>query len=89
MMASCKNLEAAGKRYLSPKGVGRLKWRQGCVLPKLRAKKTTGFQHFFAKAVGKSVGKVASYADVVRGTHRNNSDVADAVRQPVVRVARR
>jgi hypothetical protein len=30
------------------------------------------------------VGKVASYADVVRGTHRDSSDVADAVRQPVV-----
>jgi hypothetical protein len=30
------------------------------------------------------VGKVASYADVVRGTHRNGSDVADVMRQPVV-----
>jgi hypothetical protein len=30
------------------------------------------------------VGKVASYADVVRGSHRKGSDVADAVRQPVV-----
>jgi hypothetical protein len=30
------------------------------------------------------VGKTASYADVVRGTHRNGSDVADVVRQPVV-----
>jgi hypothetical protein len=30
------------------------------------------------------VGKAASYADVVRGTHRKSSDVTDAVRQPVV-----
>jgi hypothetical protein len=30
------------------------------------------------------VGKVMSYADVVRGTHRNSSDVADVVRQPLV-----
>jgi hypothetical protein len=30
------------------------------------------------------VGKSASYADVVRGTHRNGSDVADVVRQPLV-----
>jgi hypothetical protein len=31
------------------------------------------------------VGKVASYANVVRGTQRNSSDVADVVRQPVVK----
>jgi hypothetical protein len=31
------------------------------------------------------VGKVASYADVVRSTHRNSSDMADVVRQPVVK----
>jgi hypothetical protein len=31
------------------------------------------------------VGKVASYANVVQGTHRNSSDVADVVRQPVVK----
>ena len=30
------------------------------------------------------VGKVASYADVVRGIHMKSSDVTDAVRQPVV-----
>jgi hypothetical protein len=30
------------------------------------------------------VGKAASYADVVRGTHSKSSDVTDAVRQPVV-----
>jgi hypothetical protein len=30
------------------------------------------------------VGKVASYAYVVQGTHRNSSDVADVMRQPVV-----
>jgi hypothetical protein len=30
------------------------------------------------------VGKAASYADVVQGTHRNGSDVADVVRQPLV-----
>jgi hypothetical protein len=29
------------------------------------------------------VGKAASYADVVRGTHKNSSHVADVVRQPV------
>jgi hypothetical protein len=32
------------------------------------------------------VGKVTSYADVVRGTHRNGSDVADVVRQPLENV---
>jgi hypothetical protein len=31
------------------------------------------------------VGKVASYADVVQGTHRNSSDMADVMRQPVVK----
>jgi hypothetical protein len=31
-----------------------------------------------------AVGKVTSYADVVQGTHRNSSDVADVVRQPLV-----
>jgi hypothetical protein len=31
------------------------------------------------------VGKVTSYADVVRGTHNGSSDVVDAVRQPVVK----
>jgi hypothetical protein len=31
-----------------------------------------------------SVGKAASYANVVRGTHRNGSDVADVVLQPLV-----
>jgi hypothetical protein len=30
------------------------------------------------------VGKSASYANVVRGTHRKGSDVADVVRQPLV-----
>jgi hypothetical protein len=30
------------------------------------------------------VGKTASCADVVRGTHRNGSDVADVVHQPIV-----
>ena len=30
------------------------------------------------------VGKVASYADVVWGTHRKSSDIADAMHQPVV-----
>jgi hypothetical protein len=29
------------------------------------------------------VGKSASYADVVQGTHQNGSDVADVVRQPL------
>ena len=37
-----------------------------------------------AAASQECVGKVASYPYVVRGTHRKNSDVADAVRQPVV-----
>jgi hypothetical protein len=37
-----------------------------------------------ALASQECVGKVASYADVVRGTHRKSSDVADAVRQPAV-----
>jgi hypothetical protein len=36
------------------------------------------------KVKDKTVGKSASYADVVRGTHRNDSDVADVVRQPLV-----
>ena len=31
------------------------------------------------------VGKVASYANVVQGTHRKSSDVADAMHQPVVK----
>jgi hypothetical protein len=31
-----------------------------------------------------TVGKSASYAEVVRGTHRNGSDVADVVCQPLV-----
>ena len=31
------------------------------------------------------VGKVTSYADAVRGIRRNGSDVADVVRQPVVK----
>jgi hypothetical protein len=39
----------------------------------------------FQRFKQQSVGKVASYANVVRGTHRNSSDVADAVRQPVVK----
>jgi hypothetical protein len=30
-------------------------------------------------------GKVASYANVVRGTQRNSLDVANVVRQPVVK----
>jgi hypothetical protein len=30
------------------------------------------------------VGKAASYADVVRGTHKNSSHVSDIVRQPLV-----
>ena len=31
-----------------------------------------------------TVGKVSSYADVVRGTHKKSSDIADAMCQPVV-----
>ena len=30
------------------------------------------------------VEKVTSYADMVQGTHRKSSDIADAMRQPVV-----
>ena len=37
-----------------------------------------------AAASQECVGKVASYADVVQGAHRKSSDVADAMRQPVV-----
>jgi hypothetical protein len=37
-----------------------------------------------AAASQECVGKVASYVNVVRGTHRKSSDVADAVHQPVV-----
>ena len=36
-----------------------------------------------AVASQECVEKVASYADMVQGTHKKSSDVADAVRQPV------
>ena len=34
---------------------------------------------------GQQVEKTTSYADVVRGTHKNSSDVADAMRQRVMK----
>ena len=39
---------------------------------------------FFVTRIGNGVGNATNYPDVVCGTRRKSSDVADAVRQPVV-----
>jgi hypothetical protein len=60
---------------------------QGSLFQKLRAiiSNIPGRGHNAnASTSQECVGKVASYADVVQGTHRNSSDVADVMRQPVV-----
>jgi hypothetical protein len=61
---------------------------QGSLFRKLRAiiLNISGRAHTTdAAASQECVGKVTSYADVVRGTHNGSSDVVDAVRQPVVK----
>jgi hypothetical protein len=61
---------------------------QGSLFWKLRAiiLNTPGQGHNAnASTSQECVEKVASYANVVQGTHRNSLDVADVVRQPVVK----
>ena len=60
---------------------------QGSLFQKLRAIILNIPGHAFssnAVASQECVEKVVSYADMVRGTHRKSSDVADAMHQQVV-----
>ena len=60
---------------------------QGSLLQKLHAIISNIPGHALipdATASQECVGKVVSYANVVRGTHGKSSDIADAMHQPVV-----
>ena len=64
---------------------------QGSLFHKLRTIILNIPGHTFssdAAASQECVEKVASYADMVRGTHRKSSDVADAMHQPIVKGGR-